>query len=341
MRLTLSGNRRALLAVAVAAATAAVTAVGVAAVPSGNAAVTCGVLFDDFAYSSRTDPALGANGWSIRSSQGGPGVPGTGWSASNVSFPTADGQKVAQLRASTDGTAGGTSQSEFSLSNRRFFEGTYLARIKFQDAPTSGADGDHVNQTFYSISPLAYPRDPTYSELDYTEYLPNGGWGKSTPTDWFTTWYTYVEDPWYQDSKSSSADRSIAGWHDIMATVAGGHVKYYLDGALVGDHSGKFYPRQNMSIDFNQWFIDLDGHSGGTSVWTEQVDYVLHAKKQVLSPSEAASRVSSFRSSGTTHADNVTANNSCTPSTTPPTTRPPKAPPTTTPPKTTPPADGS
>jgi hypothetical protein len=313
--------RKIAIGTTMAATVAALTGIGIAAAPTGSAAVGCGVLFDDFNYSSRTDPALGQRGWSIRTSAGGPGVSGARWLADNVSFPTVDGQKTAQLRAVTDGTAGGTSHAEFSQSSRRFFEGTYLARIKFSDTPVSGADGDHVNQTFYTISPLAAPRDPLYSELDFSEYLPNGGWGEAGPINYQTTWYTYVADPWYADNQHSRQARSISGWHDVMATVSGGHVRYYIDGALVGDHSGKYYPRQNMSIDFNQWFIDLAGHSGGASTWLQSVDYVYHAKRQVLSPAQASAAISAYRSAGTTHTDNVVSTNDCdagTPPTDPP-----------------------
>ena len=63
----------------VGASAAALTAIGIAVAPSSDAAVACGVLFDDFAYSSRSDPALGQRGWSIRGRAGGPGVPGAGW----------------------------------------------------------------------------------------------------------------------------------------------------------------------------------------------------------------------------------------------------------------------
>ncbi|WP_067703935.1 ricin-type beta-trefoil lectin domain protein [Actinoplanes awajinensis] len=303
---------------------ATVAGIGITTAPDVSAAVSCGVLFDDFNYSSSTDAALSQRGWSVRSNAGGPGVPGARWLPGNLSFPTVDGQKVAQLKAVTDGTAAGTSHAEFSQSNRRFFEGTYLARIKFSDAPASGADGDHVNQTFYTISPLAAPRDPLYSEMDFSEYLPNGGWGEAGPINYQTTWYTYVADPWYADNQHSQQARSINGWHDVMATVSGGHVKYYIDGALVGDHSGKVYPRQNMSIDFNQWFIDLAGHTGGASTYLQSVDYLYHAKKQVLSPAQASAAVTAYRSGGTTHTDNVVTGNDCEPATPPtgPTTPP-------------------
>jgi hypothetical protein len=327
----LTPTRKIAIGATLAATAAALTGIGIAAAPSSSAAAGCGVLFDDFNYSSRTDAALGQRGWSIRSSSGGPGVAGARWLADNVSFPTVDGQKVAQLKAVTDGTAGGTSHAEFSQSNRRFFEGTYLARIKFSDAPASGSDGDHVNQTFYTISPLAAPMDPTYSELDFSEYLPNGGWGEPGPINYQTSWYTYVADPWYADNQHSQQARSINGWHDVMATVSGGHVKYYIDGALVGDHSGKVYPRQNMSIDFNQWFIDLAGHAGGTSTYLQSVDYVYHAKKQVLSPAQATAAINGFRSAGSAHADSVVTTNDCDPG----------VPPATNPPTTAPPASGA
>ncbi|BEL06554.1 hypothetical protein Q0Z83_047450 [Actinoplanes sichuanensis] len=315
-------NRKIVMGTVTAVAVATLTGIGIAAAPSGNAAAGCGVLFDDFNYSSRTDAALGQRGWSVRSNAGGPGVGGARWLPDNVSFPIVDGQKALQLKAVTDGTAAGTSHAEFSQPNRRFFEGTYLARIKFSDTPAGGADGDHVNQTFYTISPLAAPRDPLYSEMDFSEYLPNGGWGEAGPINYQTTWYTYVADPWYADNVHSQQSRSINGWHDVMATVSGGHVKYYIDGALVGDHSGKVYPRQNMSIDFNQWFIDLAGHTGGASTWLQSVDYVYHAKKQVLTPAQATAAVNTYRAGGTTHTDNVVAANDCDPggTPTPPTT---------------------
>jgi hypothetical protein len=306
-------SRRIALGATVTAALASLGAYGVVSATSSSAASACGVLFDDFSYTSNTDSRLAERGWRIRGEAGGPGVSGATWSKQNVGFDTVDGQSVAKLTAKTDGTAAGTSHAEFSLSERRFMEGTYLARVKFADAPVSGPDGDHVNQTFYAISPLAAPKDPLYSELDFSEYLPNGGWGTEKATNYQTTWFTYVDDPWYADNQSSQQEKSIAGWHDVMATVADGHVKYFIDGVQVADHSGKVYPRQNMSIDFNQWLIDLDGRAAGAeSVWQESVDYVFHAKKQALTPAEAEAAIDEYRAAGTTHADNVVSTNDCT-----------------------------
>ena len=306
-------------------------AVAVSYGASATAAATCGRLFDDFAYSSSSDAALTRNGWVPRGNAGGPGVPGATWSPQNLSFPTSDGQKVLQLTSSTDGTAGGTNHAELFTAQKRYFEGTYASRVRFSDAPVSGNDGDHINQTFFTISPLAYDLDPTYSELDVSEYLPNGGWGETGPINYQTTWYTYRNDPWFADNVHSEQRYSLNGWHDLAVQVAGGHVKYFIDGVQVGDHSGKYYPRQTMTINFNQWFIDLATHSGGLSTYHEQVDYLLFAKNQVLSPAQITGEVNAYRGAARAFEDTVDTAGDCgTPPTNPPTT-PPTNPPTTPP----------
>ncbi len=325
-------RRFSLLAVVVVAASGAV------ALTSGSAsAADCGYLFDDFHYASSSDSSLTGHGWTPRTYSGGPGVPGATWSANSISFPTANNDKVMQLTASTDGTSGGTNQAELYSTQKRFLDGTYASRIRFTDAPQSGADGDHINETFFTISPLNGDLDPTYSELDISEYLPNGGWGETGPINYQTSWYTYRNDPWLADNVHSEQRRSFDGWHDLVVQVANGHMIYFIDGAQVGDHSGKFYPRQTMTINWNLWFIDTAAHSGGLSTYIEQVDWVLFAKSQVLTPAQATSKAAGYRSSATAFTDTVAATGGCStpPTTTPPTTTP-TTPPTTNP--TTPPA---
>jgi carbohydrate binding protein with CBM5/12 domain len=284
------------------------------------AAAACGTLFDDFSYSSHTDPNLTAHGWSPRSNAGGPGIPGATWAPENITFPTVDGNPVAQLASSTDGTAAGTKQTELLQTQLRFFEGTYATRIKFADAPVTGADGDRVNQTFFTISPLRFDNDPIYSELDISEYLPNGGWGEPVwPVDFETSWNTYQLEPWVSKNKFDKQTRSFAGWHTLVATVGSGHVKYYIDGAQVGDHSTinvggqdlSVYPRQNMSINFNQWFIDLTQHTGGLATYQEQVDWMYYAKNQVLTPADVTGQAASLRTSGVKFKDDLSGAGSC------------------------------
>jgi hypothetical protein len=311
----------ALTSVATMAATALILSGGADASPSA-AAADCGVLFDDFHYASPTDSAFGGAGWTTRNDVGSPGVAGARWLTSNVSFPTVNGERVAQLAASTDGSSAGTTHSEMYQNRLRFFEGTYASRVRFTDAPDSGTDGDHVNETYFTISPLRYDRDPLYSELDFSEYLPNGGWGGST-ANYQTSWNTYWNNPTWDGLRASTAqNRSFAGWHDIVTQVSGGHVKYYIDGQLTADHTtdaqgNPVYPRTPMSINYNMWFIDTAGHTSGNSVYTEQVDWTYYAGNQVVSPSDAVARAGSYRTAGTSHVDTV---NGCTTPTSPPAT---------------------
>ena len=304
--------------------------------PGGSAAAAadgCGALFDDFAYASSADPALPARNWTVRTNAGGPGVPGAAWPASNISFPTADGQKVLQLAASTDGTAGGTSHAEL-FQRRAFFEGTYAARVRFADAPVSGNDGDHLVETFFTITPLDRPLDPNYGEIDF-EYLPNGGWGEQGPIFYQTTWETYQNEPWLADNTHTAQRTSFAGWHDLQFTVSGGRVRYYVDGQPVADHGDRYYPETPMSINFNLWFIDLVTHTGGRSTYHQQVDWLYFADRETLTPAQVVSRVAGHRSAGTTHTDTVGSGGTCP--TPPPTTSPPSSPPPSSPPPSSPP----
>ncbi len=233
---------------------------------------------------------------------------GATWSTGAFGFPAdASGNRVMQMNAASDGTAGGTVQAEIDTTARKFFEGAYAARVYFNDSPVTGPNGDHANETFYTISPLAYDNDPTYSELDY-EYLPNGGWGGDGPRMYTTTWYTYANNPYSQDNSSHSELRSLQGWHTLVMTVASGTVTYYIDGTQYFSTSGKYYPRQNMTIDFNEWFINGELAGSSTSrTWREQVDWTLYTGGRALTPAQADAKVSAYRSAGTAFTDTVPA----------------------------------
>jgi hypothetical protein len=242
----------------------------------------------------------------VRSESGHPGPDGAHWDPAGLSFTTSDGQSVLRMTSSTDGTPDGTHQVEVSLAELRFLSGTYLARVRFSDEPVDGPDVDAVNQTFFTISPLAAPMDPSYSELDVSEYLPNGGWGYQGPRDFFTSWHTYRLDPWTADNQSDSVAGSLAGWHTVMVTVADGQVRYAVDGREVAVHTGNVYPRQAMSINANQWFTALGAHPGGAvSTWVEDVDFVVHLAGVAATDDEVAARVAAWRADGVTHVDTV------------------------------------
>ncbi|MEV8034360.1 cellulose binding domain-containing protein [Streptomyces sp. NPDC002742] len=262
-------------------------------------------LFDDFTYSSYTDPAISAHGWNVRSNSGGPGVPGATWDPSKVTFPTVSGNSVMNLRTSTSGTAESTRQTEVVSKSMKFKNGTYAARVKFADAPESGPDGDHLVQTFFTINDLTAPMADDYAEYDF-EYLPNGGWGESGNILYTTSWETYNPDPWQAVNQHTEARQSYAGWHDLVLTIDNSSIKYYIDGQLFGTHDAQYLPERPMSINFNQWLIDLAGQtSTAARAYDEQVDYVLHVKDQVLTPAQVASKVAAYRGAGTAFVDEV------------------------------------
>ncbi len=269
----------------------------------GNPPPANGTLFDDFDYSGSADPNLNAHDWTVRTSSGGPGVSGATWSANAISFPSSssasDGH-VMQLSASTSGAGGNTIQAEIDTTQRKFFEGTYAARVYFNDAPSTGPNGDAVNETFYTIT----PDESNYSELD-NEYLPNGGWGAPGPTLYTTTWYSADA----MDRQTHNVVSSLQGWHELEMTVSGGTVTYYVDGNVYFSTTGKYYPRDKMTIDFNEWFID--GELAGSSTprtWNEQVDWVYYANGTAQSPGAVDSQVAAYRGAHTSYVDTVPGN---------------------------------
>ena len=266
------------------------------------------VLFDDFTYNSNSDPNLAAMNWTLRDAQNeGPGIPGATWSPNNISFlndPNNSSNRLVQLQSTTGGTGATTSEAEMYLPNK-FFEGTYASRIYFNDTPASGNDGDHVVTTFFSICVpcLTYDLDPNYRENDF-EYLPNGGWGVTGPIMYMTTWDTYRAQPWRAINTSTNIKASYAGWHTLVMTVSGGHVKYYIDGSLVADHSGIYYPEGPMTLNYNLWFIDGTGASG-TRVWQQRMDWVYFAKDTVLTPAQVDAIVANYKSQNVARLDTV------------------------------------
>jgi len=262
------------------------------------------VSFDDFDYQGYNALfTFWRHGWRIRSVQGWPGIPEAGWSQKGVSF-VGRGNRLLRLTSSTDGTGAGTAQAQV-CQGRKFFEGTYAARVRFNDLPDSGPDGDQIVETFYAISPLEAPLDPNYSELDW-EYLPNGGWNVTDPTLFVTSWATAQLDPYIADNTFATATGSLNGWHTLVLQVANSTVSYYLDGAMIATHGGKYYPDVPMSINFNLWFIQGgELPPGGLRSYHEDIDWVYHEVGDVLSPQQVTAQVAMLRRRHVSFRDTV------------------------------------
>ncbi|WP_405820599.1 hydrolase [Streptomyces sp. NBC_01390] len=260
-----------------------------------------GVLFDDFDYSGPGDPALAAHGWVVRTGEGGPGIKDT-WSKDGVSFPAGEDAttaQVLQLRAETDGTAKGTRQSEFHRARGTVFEGTLVARVHLDDKPTSGRDGDHIAESFFTISPDHTSKK--YSELDY-EYLPNGGWGAYGPRLDTTSW----RDSATNDRVTKSRITKLGGWHTMVITTHGGRTTYSLDGRELFTNGSKYSPREPMTVNFSTWFIDLPFRGAGARTWDMKVDWLYYQADRAMSGEDARKAVAGLTADGTHYVDTLT-----------------------------------
>jgi hypothetical protein len=264
------------------------------------------ILFDDFNYSRHEQ--LTGHGWIVRTADGWPGVPGAKWLREGVSFledPEQPGVRILRMTSSTDGTGANTTQTQI-CHQRKYLNGTYAARVRFTDNPVVGVGGDQIVQSFYTISPLKAPMDSDYSELDF-EYLPNGGWGRSGPTLYATTWETFSPEPnWKADNTSFSTGGGQAGWHTLMTQVINERVRYFVDGKLLAEHAGRFYPESFMSINFNLWFIK-DGMIKGGNMrrYSEDIDWVFHEAEATLTPAEVEAKVAALRKQSVKFRDTV------------------------------------
>jgi hypothetical protein len=181
--------------------------------------------------------------------------------------------------------------------------------VRFSDAPVSGPNGDQLVETFFAITPLAFDNDPDYGETDF-EYLPNGGWGKTGPSLYMTTYETYQKEPWKADNVSTRIDENFGGWHDLVIQIAGGiergTVTYYIDGVRKAIHPPRYYPETPLSVNFNLWFVN-----GGLladpapRTYVQQVDYFYYAGREVLDPTAVATRITAYRRRGTRFVDTV------------------------------------
>lgn len=267
------------------------------------------VLFDDFSY-SRVDEMPG-HGWCLRTKPGWPGIPGAHWgpeALAPIDDPAKAGNRLLRMTAYTDGTGANTQQAQF-CQQRKFREGTYAARVRFTDRPVSGPAGDEIVETFYLISPLVRPMDPTYSEVDF-EYLAAGGWGSKGPTLFGTTWFTFSPEPnWKKDNTFNTKGGSLDGWHVLVAQVADGKVRYFLDGKKFAEHRGKYYPRVMMSLNFNLWFVkETVAATRERREYQEDVDWV-YFEKATVAPRDVEAKVEKLRADGVGFQDTVVAPN--------------------------------
>jgi hypothetical protein len=287
------------------------------------------ILFDDFSYT--TTAQLANNGWRVRTWEGGPGLANGSWSTNNISFvtdPTAPANKFMRLKASTNingstivnnrSTSGSVSQAEVARVEQIYKNGTWAARMYFNDAPSTGPDGDTAIETFFGLTDYIEGAEP-YSEIDF-EYLPNGGWwtGSATPSMWSGT-YRIVD--WTDESNHgvTRTQGSLQGWHTLVMQVQDGLITFYIDGAYQTAFSGAVAPDYPMYLMFQLW-ISNDCFNAGCSKlgyinsssyreYSEDVDWVYFEKNNQVPATEIPSKVASLRAAGISYVQNINGNN--------------------------------
>lgn len=257
------------------------------------AAPAGGEFFDDF---SQPDlDALRASGWVLRDGGGHPGLPGARFTPGQL---TLDGGLL-KLRLSTDGTPAGTALAQL-CAQRKFLIGTTTARVRLRD---SAGSRDPVIQSFFLASPLKHDYDPDFSEVDF-EYLPHGGWGEPETRLYGVSWQTVRIDPWQSFNQASIAKGSFDGWQVLTVQVEATRTRHYVNGRLMGEHTGRNVPAKPMAISFNHW-LAAGAVAGAPRDHEFDVDWVLHAAGKTVSPAAMQARVAALRKQGVARRDTV------------------------------------
>lgn len=263
------------------------------------------VMFDDFSYKTLTDAQK--NGWVPRTQVGHPGLKNATWWAEGISFhpdQTNAENTVMRLTSKTDGSAENTRHTQI-CHQRKYLKGTYAARIFFNDQPDFGPDGDGIVETFYTISPLEFPMDKNYSEMDF-EYLANGGWGEKENVLFSTSWETFQLEPWTKENAFDIYVKSLQGWNTVVLQVFDNEIKYHINGHLFSTHSSEVYPEVAMSVNFNLWFIpEQIVASTEMRQYHQEVDWVYFNADKNLSHAEVVKEVETLRASNIKQQDTV------------------------------------
>jgi hypothetical protein len=263
------------------------------ALPASAMAAARGEFFDDFAQPDLD--ALRASGWVLRQGSGHPGLPGAQFSPAQLGL--AGG--LLTLRLSTDGTSANTTLAQL-CGPRKFLIGTTTARVRLRDTPGSR---DPIIQSFFLASPLRHDYDPDFSEVDF-EYLPHGGWGEPETRLYGVSWHTVRIDPWQSFNQASTLPGSFDGWQLLTVQVEATRTRHYVNGRLIGEHTGRNVPSHPMAISFNHW-LAAGAVAGAPREYSFDVDWVLHEAGRTLTPAAMQARAAQLKRQGKDRVDTV------------------------------------
>jgi len=187
-----------------------------------------------------------------------------------------------------------------------FLEGTYVARVRFDNSPIQYQDGSI--QTFYTINSIDSPDDINYAEWDF-EYLPWDIWSEDSNYNnkmYITTWEKIHDELTNTNNVSTPIEADFSDYHILMFQANNGQsIKYFIDDIFMSEHllsskDNTVYPEMYMEICFSNWiWTGLENKGLGTSSdqrsYTMKVDWVYHAKNTTLNSKQAELLVEDFR----------------------------------------------
>lgn len=100
----------------------------------------------------------------------------------------------------------------------------------------------------------------------------------------------------------------MQGWHTLVLTVNDGAVRFYVDGReQPGNPSWQYAPREPMTINFNNWFIepDVKPARGPARDWDMRVDWVYHNTNGSLTTEQITAAVEGYAKTGVSFIDTV------------------------------------
>ena len=111
------------------------------------------------------------------------------------------------------------------------------------------------------------------------------------------SWQTVQIDPWESHNSAHEEFALFDGWHVLLMQVTKNAVHEFVDGREVAVHDGRNVPVSPMTISFNLRFA-VGGSlptKGAPRAYDEDIDWVFHARDQVLSPADVDAQVRALR----------------------------------------------
>jgi hypothetical protein len=134
--------------------------------------------------------------------------------------------------------------------------------------------------------------------------LPHGGWGEPGTRLYGVSWQTVRIEPWQSFNQASIVPGSHDGWQLLTVQVEATRTRHFVNGRLMGEHTGRNVPAKPMAISFNHW-ISAGAVPGAPREYAFEVDWVLHQAGQTLSPDAMQARAAQLRQQGLARQDTV------------------------------------